>query len=433
MIYDVAIIGGGPAGYSAALEAAKHNMSVVLFEEDNLGGTCLNRGCIPTKFLIHTSNIYSEMNNSLRYGLKAKEVDFDFESASKEMYTTIQILRDGLESQLKSEKINIVNGTAVLENKNTILCNRERFGAKYIILATGSNSAKPLIDGAYTSDDALNLNHIPEKVNIIGGGVIAIEFANIFNKLGSEVSLYIRGERLLRKWDKELALSISQNLKKDGIIINTRCSFDNFGICHDAFILSAVGRRPRTSSFTSIDIELDDSGAVITNEDGMTNIDGVYAAGDVVSGSLMLAHTAMEQGRNIIKRIAGITNIKKSAVSNCIYTSPEASSVGFTESEAKEKGYDVVTGKINMVSNAMTLIHTDKRSYIKVIADKKSHKIIGAQLLCERASDISNEFVIEINNNLTVEDLRDSLHPHPSFSEAIHDVTESLERKLNEV
>ena len=433
MIYDVAIIGGGPAGYSAALEAVNYNMSVVLFEEDNLGGTCLNRGCIPTKYLIHISNIYSEMNNSVRYGLKAKEVDFDFESASKEMYTTIQILRDGLESQLKSEKINIVNGTAVLENKNTIICNRERFGAKNIILATGSNSAKPLIDGAHTSDDALNLNYIPEKVNIIGGGVIAIEFASIFNKLGSEVSLYIRGERLLRKWDKELAVSISQNLKKDGIKINTRCSFDNFSIGNDTFVLSAVGRQPRTSSFTSIGIELDDCGTVITNEAGMTNIDGVYAAGDVVSGNLMLAHTAMEQGRNIIKRIAGITDIKKSAVSNCIYTSPEASSVGFTESEAKEKGYDVVTGKINMVSNAMTLIHTDKRSYIKVIADKNSHKIIGAQLLCERASDISNEFVIAINNNLTVEDLRDSLHPHPSISEAIHDVTESLERKLNEV
>lgn len=433
MMYDVAIIGGGPAGYSAAFEAVKNGLSVVLFEERELGGTCLNRGCIPTKFLVHTSDLYSKLKDANKFGITVNDFTFDYDITRSEMFDTVQKLRDCLINQLKDEQVHIVEGSAIVGENKRIICNGETYQPQSIILATGSNPAKPIIDGAHTSDEALQLDHIPKKVKILGGGVVAIEFANIFNKLGSDVTINIRGDRLLRKWDKEIALSIAQNLKKNGVKIKTKCSIEDFNEGAFDFILSAVGREPRTGSFAGVGIELDEKGFVIVNDKFETSIDGIYAAGDVISGNSMLAHTAMEQGRNIVKNIVGIKDIKESVISNCIYIDPEVSWVGMSESAAKDAGYEVVAAKINMVSNAMTLIHTDRRSFIKVIADKNTHQILGLQLMCERASDISSEFVVAINNQLTVEDIKNSLHPHPSFSEAIYDVMVALEKKINEL
>lgn len=432
MIYDVAILGGGPAGYSAAFEAVKNGLSVVLFEEDQLGGTCLNRGCIPTKYLVHTGEIMTQFQNAGKYGITVEECLLDYKTTIEKMNSTVQQLREGLTEKLLSEDIIVKKGVAKLVDKNKISQDGKEFIASNVILATGSNPATPLIEGAHTSDDALALDYVPKTMKILGGGVIAVEFANIFNKLGCNVTMNIRGERILRKWDKELAVSITQSLKKDGINIKTKCTMEDFEDGNYDFVLSAVGRVPRTEPFAELEIELDETGAVVIDENGMTNLQGVYAAGDVSSGSTMLAHTAMEQGRHVIQHIIGKSTVP-SAVSNCIYISPEVSNVGLTEGEAKERGFDVVTAKVNMMSNAMTLIHTDKRSFIKVVSERVSHKILGAQLMCERASDISSEFVAAINNHLTVEDIKNSLHPHPSFSEAIFDVMSALEEKLHEV
>lgn len=431
MMYDLAIIGGGPAGYSAAFEAIKYGFSIIMFEKELLGGTCLNRGCIPTKFLARSAELFSKSKDSEEYGIISENIMLDFSKTSAQMQNTISCLRNNLVGLLQQNRIEIVNGYAAVTGLNSIVCNDISYEAKNIIIATGSVYESPIVPEALSGDDVLMLNRIPQRVKIIGGGVVAIEFAYIFNQFGSDVTICIRGERILKKWDKELAISVSQNLKRQGIKIVPKCEEQVFSDGEYDFIMSATGRRPFYNN-DNFSIALDEKGAIIVDQNGRTSQPNVYAAGDVISGSSMLAHIAMEQGRNVVRHIAG-KEVSRSVIASCIYLSPEVATVGLNEAEAKDLGIDVVTGKVNMASNAMTQICTDKRCFIKIVAERSTHQIIGAQLLCERASDISSEFVVAINNNLTVEEFIKSVHPHPSFSEAIQDALSAIEEKLNEI
>lgn len=432
MIYDIGILGGGPAGYAAAFEAVKNNMKVVLFEADKLGGTCLNRGCVPTKFLKHSADLYRESASSERYGIFNKGIDLKYDITMSEMNNVIKKLREGLECDLAYKNVNIVRGYAEIVNENIIKCEDILYEVNNVLIATGSKVDTSIIGNSITSDDVLALKKIPKKVKIIGGGVIAVEYANIFNKFGSDVTIAIRGERILRKWDRELAVSVTQVLKSNGIKIKTKCQMNDFLADDNDYLISAVGRKPRIDGIGNLNLEVDLNGAIIVDSEGRTNLDNIYAAGDVISNSNMLAHTAMEQGRRAVSFIAGKDAGEASAVANCIYISPEVASIGMTEAEAKEQHIDVVTGKQNMISNAMTLIYTDKRSFVKVVADRKNNRIIGAQIMCERASDIAGAFVVAINNKLTVKEFKKTVFPHPSFSEAIFDALNSLEEKINE-
>jgi len=247
------------------------------------------------------------------------------------------------------------------------------------------------------------------------------------------VTIAIRGDRILRKWDKELAVSITQTLKKKGVKIKTKCTPDDFKEGEYDCVLSVVGRTPELYGINANQIATDSNGAIIVNKDGCTNKRNIYAIGDVVSGSTMLAHIAMEQGRRVIRSISGKSDDADIIVAECIYINPEVASVGLTESDAKEKAVNYVVGKVNMLSNARTLISTEDRSFIKVLADKDNGKIIGAQLMCERASDIASEFVVAIRNGLTVEDVIASTHPHPSYSETIIDVMYAILEKMDDI
>jgi dihydrolipoamide dehydrogenase len=430
-MYDLAIIGGGPAGYSAALEAIKYGLSVVLFERELIGGTCLNRGCVPTKFLAHVAELYDNANNSARYGIcHSGTIDLDFNATQQEMNDTVSKLRDGLAQLLEKNNVEIINGEAIIQDIGVIRCKGILYEATDILIATGSTQAKPIVENAVSSDDILKMDKIPDSALIIGGGVVAVEFAYILNKLGCRTTIMIRGERILRKWDKELAISVSSILKKSGIDILTKCTEEDYCRCDYEVVLSVAGRIPQRIGMEKISVTVDDNDAIYIDNQGRTSMPHIYAAGDVVSGSLMLAHAAMEQGRNVARIIAN-KRTSSSVVAECIYISPEVASVGMTEAAAKEEGIDVVTGKVNMVSNARTLIETDNRSFIKIVVDKITHEIIGAQLMCRRASDIASEFVVVINNKITVEKLKESVHPHPSFSEAIFDVLDVLDSKLN--
>lgn len=431
MIYDLVIIGGGPAGYSAALEAVKYGLSVILFEKEQLGGTCLNKGCVPTKILTHSAEIYSQIRNSSKYGIASENAKIDFSVTTKQMNGIVEQLRDNLRTLLQQKKIEIVAGRAGIKDPHTVECQNTRYVTKNILIATGSEAAEPLLKESFGSDETLRLERIPNKIKIIGGGVAAVEFANIFNKFGSDVTIAIRGERILRKWDKELAVSISQSLKKQGVKIITKCTEKDFSDGEFDIIISLVGRIPRLNGIDNLSITLDNNKAIITDEFGRTNIENIFAAGDVVSGSPMLAHIGMEQGRRIARYIAGEAVSNPSVIASCIYMSPEIATVGFTEAEAKANGIETITGKQNMASNARTMIAMEERNFIKVVADRSSHKIIGAQLMCNRASDIVSEFVVAINNGLTIENIRDSVHPHPSFSEAIIDVMNIMIERAN--
>lgn len=433
MIYDLAIIGGGPAGYSAALEAVKYGLSVVLFEKELLGGTCLNRGCVPTKFLVHVAELYDSARNASRYGFHFENMQIDFPAINQKMWETVAALRGGIEGLLLQKKIDIVTGFARIESKNCVKCKDILYKAKNILIASGSKPSKPVIANAISSDEIWNRKELPKKVHIIGGGVIAVEFANIFRQLGSDVTISIRGERILKRWDRELAVGLTQNLKKSGIKIRTNCTQTDWLEEGYELILAAFGREKNTECLGSQDILLDETGAILTNPYGQTNKTNIFAAGDVIADSSMLAYIAMEQGKRIVKYIVAQPLPSCSAVASCIYTNPEIASIGITESEAKSRGIEVVVGKQNMRSNASTLITTEKRSFIKVIAEKHTHSILGAQLMCERASDMAGEFVLAMNNGLTVEKMKQAVHPHPSFSEAIMDVMDLVEEKLDAI
>lgn len=433
MIYDLAILGGGPAGYSAAFEAVKLGLRVILFEKRELGGTCLNRGCVPTKFLAHTAELYHQAYNSHEYGIISEKPVLDYLAACEKKEKVVSELRSGLEQSMKLKNIAVVNGCAEISDSHHIICDSKNYEAKNILIATGSIPADPLAECAVTSDEILELKSLPKSMKIIGGGVIAAEFAHIFSRLGVEVTIAIRSERILRKWDKEIAVALTQNFKKHGIKILTGQTPEQLSKKTADIVFSGAGRKPNLCGVNTALVENDENGGIIVDGNFRTKTENIFAAGDVVSGSRMLAHTAMEQGKTVAKIAAGKESGITSAVVECIYTSPEVASLGLTEAEAKENGVQFVSAKSNMRSNARTLISGTDRSFIKLLADRSTRKLIGAQLFCDRASDIADELALSINHGFTAEELLKAARPHPSFCEAITDVVEILSEKLNEV
>lgn len=434
MDYDIAIIGGGPAGYSAAFEASSLGMKTILFESSLLGGTCLNQGCVPTKFLLHAAEVYSSLNICEKYGIKCNSLEMNFSEMQNENYKIINELRNGLFQMLDADKVTIVDTSdASIKDKHHISADNTLYETDNILIATGSVPNTPFVPGAVTSDVLLRETAIPKSITIIGGGVVAIEFAWLLNSLGSNVTMKIRGERILRKWDRELAVGIQQILKRRGITLLTRCSTTDMCKDNNEYVLSAIGRMPRIPLIEGVNIGLGKDGGIVTDEFGNTSEKGIYAAGDVISGSYKLAHVAMEQGKRAVQHIAGKAVGPFPTVVSCIYTTPEIASVGDTEEAAKCRGLLPVSAKQPMSGNARTAICFSDRSFVKLIAENENHRIIGAQLMCERAGDIASELALAINSGLTAEQLKASLRPHPSFCEAITDAASALCRKLMKV
>ena len=428
-MYKIAIIGGGPAGYSAAFEAVRYGFSVLLFEMDELGGTCLNRGCVPTKYLSHVAELYSNINESKRYGIGVEPTGLDYEKTVAESENIVSKLREDLTNNLLQSKITIVKGKAKLLDETHISYNGEVFEAEHIIIATGSkNTDKPFTE-CINTDELLRLKHLPDKLIILGGGVSAVEFADIFSRLGVRIDIYIRGKRILRKWSKEIATSISSVLKKNGVKIYTEADFADIDKS-SATVLSVLGRKPNLEGIDeSIDegiISIADNGGIVVDEYYRTKTKNIFAVGDVTENSAQLAHVAMEEAKQVVRFIAGETT-KKSAVVQCIYTMPEVAVVGLSESEAKEAGIDYISSKQTMYSNARTVIGSTDRGFNKIIADKNTEKILGAELMCERASDMVGELALAINNGIIVSELEGSTRAHPTFYEA---VTEALAKLI---
>ena len=424
-MYKIAIIGGGPAGYSAAFEAVRYGFSVLLFEMDELGGTCLNRGCVPTKYLSHVAELYSNINESKRYGIGVEPTGLDYEKTVAESENIVSKLREDLTNNLLQSKITIVKGKAKLLDETHISCNGEVFEAEHIIIATGSkNTDKPFAESINT-DELLSLKHLPDKLIILGGGVSAVEFADIFSRLGVRIDIYIRGKRILRKWSKEIAASISSVLKKNGVKIYTEANFATIDKSSST-VLSVLGRKPNLEGIDEGLVSIADDGGIVVDEYYRTKTKNIFAVGDVIWHSSQLAHVAMEEAKQVVRLIAGETT-QKSAVVQCIYTMPEVAVVGLSESEAKEAGIDYISSKQTMYSNARTVIGSTDRGFIKIIADKNTEKIIGAELMCERASDIVGELALAINNGIIVSELEGSTRAHPTFYEA---VTEALAKLI---
>ncbi|MDR2044985.1 MAG: FAD-dependent oxidoreductase [Clostridium sp.] len=428
MIYDLAIIGGGVAGYSAGLRAGAVGLRTVLVERDQLGGTCLHRGCIPTKFLAHAAALFKQTKDLRRYGITSDNVKFNLAAAQSRKKEIIGQLRTGIDQLLGQGKVDVVYGNAYLCGEGLVRVDEQDITAKNILIATGARPFPPILNGAITSDELLEMEQVPQSLTIIGGGVIAVEFADVFNALGTNVTMCLRSDKLLHRWDREISQSITQSFRRRGIKIIPNC--DDFLDFQSEITLSATGRVPNTQNLFGNGLEIRVDSGIVVNEYGETNVRGIFAAGDVTSGSSQLAHIAAVSGERAVDHIAGLPVTPFPEAVSCIYISPEAATVGFTESEAKKRGMVVAVGKYTMTANARTLIATNERGFIKLIAENKSHILIGAQLMCERASDMIGELSLAISRKMTIETLAANIRPHPSFAEGVSNALDNLRGKL---
>ncbi len=452
--YDLVVIGAGPGGYEAAFEAADYGMKVALVEKDLVGGTCLNRGCIPTKTMMHSSDAYRETTKSENIGITVIGAKADLNRIIDRKSEVSAQLRDGIHFMLKKKKVDFIHGTARVLDGHTVEVAGEassKITAANILIATGSEPAVPPIpgidlEGVLDSTALLDLKgEIMQDFVIIGGGVIGIEFATIYSDLGTKVTVVEALDRLLPNMDKELGRSLKMNFKNRGIDVHTSamvekiekdgdrlvCFFkekDDVKSVEADHILVCTGRRPVSKDVFSDELAeklIGAKGFLQVDECYRTAVPSIYAIGDVIGGT-MLAHTATAEGRNAVSVMNGKEpTIDMNTVAGCIYTSPEIASVGLTQDEAKESGIDVIVKKVPTSANGKTVIAELDRGFIKLVADSDEHKLLGAQLMCGRASDIVGELSVAIANGLTLEDLGNTIHPHPTFVEAVCDAARS--------
>lgn len=447
--YDLVIIGAGPGGYEAAYEAADFGMKVALVEKDLVGGTCLNRGCVPTKTMMHSSDAYRIATQSANIGVTAAGVKADLNRIIDRKCEVSETLRDGIMFLLKKKKVDFVAGTAKVTDGHTVEISGNdevsELTAANIMIATGSEPATPPIPGAdlpgvLDSTGLLELRgEIMKDFVIIGGGVIGIEFATIYSDLGTNVTVVEAMDRLLPNMDKELGRSLKMNFKNRGIDTHTNAMVEKIEerngrlVCfykekdkvqevEADHILVCTGRRPVTKGVFSEELEeklLGARGFLQVDDCYRTEIPSIYGIGDAIGGT-MLAHTATAEGRNAVAIMNGKEpEINMNVVAGCIYTSPEIASVGLTQDEAKEAGIDVITKKFPTSANGKTIIEELDRGFIKLVASKEDHTLLGAQLMCGRATDIIGELAVAIANGLTIEEVANTIHPHPTFVEAV--------------
>lgn len=436
--YNVAVIGGGPGGYIAAIRAAQLGQKTILFENRDMGGTCLNRGCIPTKALLHTSNIYEEIKQAAGLGLHIKGATVDIGQMVGRKDGVVGMLRRGVSSLLKSHGVQTVNAKASFLGRNMIVADGKQYNAENTIIATGSEPATLPVPGwgkqILNSDDVLALTEYPDSVVIIGGGVIGIEFATLFYQLEKQVTIVEMAPEILPGVDKDISGQMASLLWEKGVTVHTNakvlafkegktCIFDKNGVVENATadaIIVAAGRKPVSGGLGLHEIGVATENGFITVNDRMrTNVDGIYAVGDV-TGKVALAHAASAQGIVAAHNTAGNNRVMSyEAVPACIYTSPEIAAVGLTEQEAVKRGIQPKVGVFSVQGNGRSLASNSTRGFAKVVAEKQTGRIIGCHIMCEHATEIIAEAVAAIANNLTVDQLANTIHAHPTVSEII--------------
>lgn len=447
---DVVVIGGGPGGYVAAIVAAKNDLKTVLIEYDNLGGTCLNRGCIPTKALVRSSEVYELVRDSEEFGIFNEAPSFDFTKIMERKDNIVKELVAGIEYLVDKNEITLLRGVGDIVDKNTVVVKEGKdegttVDAKNIIIATGSQPFIPPIKGAdktknlYTSDEMLSLEELPESLAIVGSGVIGMEFAFICNALGVEVSVIGSSDDILSNMDKDIIREITRISKRKKIKLITGARVEELSDTDDGKVvvgfqrkgkqdsitadkvLMATGRSPNFSGIDleKLGIELSDRRGIKVNGKLQTTVDNIYAIGDVTNIN-QLAHVASYQGVVAVNNIAGNEiEADYSIVPGAIFTTPEIASVGPTEDQAKEQGLDISVGKFIFAANGKALTYGERRGLVKVIADKATGVILGGHIIGPHASDLIHEITVAIKNKLTAEQIADTIHAHPTTAETV--------------
>ena len=451
--YQLIVIGAGPGGYVAALKAAKLGLKTAVVENRDVGGTCLNRGCIPTKTLLHTAELLRETREGEKFGVNVQGASVDFAAAHRRKAEVTEKLRGGIEGLFKQKKVDLIRGTGTILAPGTVAVGDQTYTADKILIATGSVPARPPIPGlehAITSDELLeHQDKVFSSLVIIGGGVIGMEFASIYSALGCEVTVLEAMDRILPNMDREICQNLSMILKKRGVKIfpgamvtfvergkDDMCTVrytlkDQPGEAVGEAVLCAIGRRPNTQGLFGEGFSVDmERGHILVDEAFQTSIPGVYAVGDV-SSKIQLAHAASAQGTACVERLAGEEPlVDVTQVPSCIYTSPEIASIGITADEAKAAGRAVKVGKFVMFANGKTVIADGERGFIKIVADADTGVILGAQLMCERATDMLSQLTAAVVNGFTAAQLMKVMRPHPTFEEGVGEALEDLLEKI---
>lgn len=439
------IIGAGPGGYETALAAAKKGVEVVLVEAGPVGGTCLNEGCIPTKSFCKNAQLLEQLREAEAFGVSDLAYNFDFKAVTARKNAVVEQLRSGVESLLSHKLINLVRGSASFKDPHTVVVGDEEYSADYIIIATGSVSASLPVPGAdlegiLTSKEILDIEELPKKLCVIGGGVIGLEFASIFNSFSCEVTVLEYCKEILPRFDTDLAKRLKQCLGKKGIDINTQSQVLSISKEGEQYkvtflrkgkeesvvadkVLMAVGRKANVDSLnlSEAGVEFGPRGVVV-NEVMQTSQPHIYAVGDI-NGQMMLAHAAIFQGLVALDHMMGVDNdIDLSVMPAAVFTSPEAASVGKTEDECKEAGIKVKCLKSFFRANGKALTMGETEGFCKVIVEEETGLLLGCHLFGPHSSDIVQEVCALISRKSTLKQLQDIIHTHPTLTEVIQSV-----------
>ena len=439
--FDVVVVGGGPGGYVAALRAAQLGAKTAIVEKDRMGGTCLVRGCIPTKALLQSSELYSLAKAGAPFGLKTDHLGFDWPVAQTRKTAVVDQLVKGVEGLLKAGGVTSVRGAACLAGKGVVDVAGDRLQARDIIIATGSAITRIPLKGAeltIDSDQILELKEIPGRLAVIGGGVVGMEFAAMFAALGSKVTVFEMLPQVLPMVDADLVTTYAKHLSGLGGEIHTNAKVDQVvkqkgglqvrfsaggegGSVDADQVLLAVGRVPYTQGLEAENAGVKlERGRVVVDEHLHTTADGVWAIGDVIGG-IMLAHVASYEGLCAVDNIVGHANRVPDyhAAPNCIYTDPEIAHVGLGEKDAKDKGLDVKIGRFPFAASGRALTLGQSEGFVKVIADASSGRLLGAHIIGPRATDLIAEATLAIQNGLTLEQVDLTIHAHPTLPESL--------------
>lgn len=459
MAKNIAVIGAGPGGYVAAIRGAQLGANIYLIEDREVGGTCLNRGCIPTKAYFKNAEIMKNLKRSEEFGITIDNYRLDGRALQERKKTIVGQLVKGIEQLISSyDNIEFISGKASIKDKNTLLVNLKDGGTREvvvdnIVIATGSKPTMTEtkgvdLEGVITSDDLLEMEEIPETLIVIGGGVIGLEFASIYQELGSQVILL--PSRILKDVDKEISRRLPMFFKKQGmevyadirakeivkegdklkVVAKYKKKDEEIEVIGDK-VLIASGRGPVTEGLNleGIGVEYDRTGIKVS-DDFETTVQGIYAIGDVNSLGIQLAHVASAQGIYVMEKLMGLTpDINLDVYPNCVFTLPEVAFVGLTEEEIKEKGIDYKVSKFLFAANGKALTLGEGEGFIKVFASKEDNKLIGVTILGPHANDLIHEGALAISNGLDIDSIARTIHAHPTLSEAFMEAIHGLEDK----
>ena len=460
---DAIVIGAGPGGYHAAIRLGQLGKNVVCFDRDEVGGVCLNWGCIPTKALLHVGEITRQINHAAEIGIKVPQAEIDREGVVGFKDKVVKANVGGVGQLFKANNVTFAYGDASFTGKNTVSLKKkdgttDEYTAQAIVIATGGapidvkawpHDGETIIN----SDDAVQLKRIPKNLLIVGGGVIGLEFATVYTRLGAKVLVVEAMANILTGTDLEISKTLGRILKKQGIEIalstkvetiekvadqNVKATFNGEYTSNKPetrefdMVLVAVGRRPVTDSLDleKAGLNVNDKGFIDVDAQRKTSVDGIYAIGDITGGPL-LAHKAMKEGVVAAEVIAGdrASAFDPVAIPNCVYTDPEVATVGLSEEEAKAAGYTIKIGKFPLMASGRARTMNETDGLIKLIGDAKTDLLLGMHIVAPQAESLIGEGLIALEMGATVEDIGLSIHPHPTLTESIMDAAEAMHGK----